>query len=456
MQIARSLRLRLLAFAVIVVAAAMVLTGLGLTALFTRHLERRFGQELDTHLRQLIGAVRFDTDGRMSLMREPADPRFARVLGGLYWQVEDRTGGQFLASRSLWNERLSLPADTGPQGEVEISRITGPRASVLIVHERTIVIAVHGADRLVRVSAAIDRAEIDPLLAGFARDVVLALGILGTALLAGFAFQIRAGLKPLSTVHNALGEIRSGAATRLATDVPEEVAPLVDEINALLAAQERELSRARDRAADLAHGLRTPLTALAGDVRRLRKRGEVGVARDISDIVQSMSRHVDRELARARIRHGGTGAATPLARTVDDLIRTLERTPDGERVRFENAVPTGMKVTIDPQDLNEILGNLMENAARHARSQVRVRAIARTEGQSFSVEDDGPGLQNPERATAALRGVKLDINGLGAGLGLAIVQDIADAYNAELKLGSAELGGLAAEIWIPLTPAARR
>lgn len=456
MRIARSLRLRLLAFAVVVVTAAMALTGLGLTALFTRHLERRIGQELDTHLLQLIGAVRFDTEGRMSLMREPADPRFARVLGGLYWQVEDRADGQFIASRSLWNERLALPAGSSPRGGVEINRITGPRASILIVHERTIVIAVHGADRLIRVSAAIDRAEIEPLLAGFKRDLMLALGILGTALLAGVAIQIRAGLKPLSTVRSALGEIRSGAATRLASDVPEEVAPLVEEINALLAAQERELGRARDRAADLAHGLRTPLTALAGDVRRLRDRGEADVARDISDIVQSMSRHVDRELARARIRHGGPGAATPLARTVDDLIRTLERTPDGERVRFENAVPTDMKVTIDPQDLNEILGNLMENAARHGRSRVCVRATAQKDAQSISVEDDGPGLQDPEKATAALRGVKLDINGPGAGLGLAIVQDIVSAYNAELKLGAAELGGLAAEIRIPLAPAAHR
>ncbi|MFD2252565.1 signal transduction histidine kinase [Pseudochelatococcus lubricantis] len=456
MQIARSLRLRLLAFAVVVLAATMVLTGLGLTALFTRHLERRVGQELDTHLRQLIGAVRFDAEGRMSLMREPADPRFMRVLGGLYWQVEDRTDDQFIASRSLWNEMLALPVEPSPQGGVEVSRITGPRNSILIVHERAIVIAVQGVDRLIRVSVAIDRAEIEPLLAGFARDLVVALGILSTVLLAGFAIQIRAGLKPLYTVRNALGDIRSGAATRLATDVPEEVAPLVEEINALLAAQERELGRARDRAADLAHGLRTPLTALAGDVRRLHDRGEVSIARDISEIVQSMSRHVDRELARARIRHGGPGAATPLARTVDDLIRTLERTPDGERVRFENTVPTEMKVTIDPQDLNEMLGNLMENAARHAQSRVRISAATGKDAQSISVEDDGPGLQDPERATAALRGVKLDINGPGAGLGLAIVQDIANAYNAELKLGSAEPGGLAAEIWIPLTHAARR
>ncbi|MFC0220372.1 sensor histidine kinase [Pseudochelatococcus lubricantis] len=456
MQIARSLRLRLLAFAVVVLAATMVLTGLGLTALFTRHLERRVGQELDTHLRQLIGAVRFDAEGRMSLMREPADPRFMRVLGGLYWQVEDRTDNQFIASRSLWNEMLALPVEPSPQGGVEVSRITGPRNSILIVHERAIVIAVQGVDRLIRVSVAIDRAEIEPLLAGFARDLVVALGILSTVLLAGFAIQIRAGLKPLYTVRNALGDIRSGAATRLATDVPEEVAPLVEEINALLAAQERELGRARDRAADLAHGLRTPLTALAGDVRRLHDRGEVSIARDISEIVQSMSRHVDRELARARIRHGGPGAATPLARTVDDLIRTLERTPDGERVRFENTVPTEMKVTIDPQDLNEMLGNLMENAARHAQSRVRISAATGKDAQSISVEDDGPGLQDPERATAALRGVKLDINGPGAGLGLAIVQDIANAYNAELKLGSAEPGGLAAEIWIPLTHAARR
>lgn len=449
MRMARSLRFRLLAFAVAVVVVAMVAAGLGLTALFARHLERRVGQELDTHLQQLVGAIRFDAQGRMSLEREPSDPRFMRVLGGLYWQVEDGAGGQRLSSRSLWNEALALPPGPVEAGAIRIHRIPGPDGAALLVHERAVIVAVQGADRLIRVSAAIDRGEIDLLRRGFARDLAPALGVLGVVLLVGFGVQIGAGLRPLDTVREALGRVRAGTASRLEADGPTEIAPLVAEVNSLLEAQEREIARARDRAADLAHGLKTPLTALASDVERLREKGETELADDIDDLAQRMSRHMDRELARARIRHGRAGARPLVARVAADIVRTLERTPDGQRVRFENAAPADMAVAVDPQDLAEMLGNLIENAARHAGSLVRVAAARQGGRDRIVVEDDGPGLKDPDRATAVLRGVRLDVSGAGAGLGLAIVQDIVAAYGGALKLEGSALGGLAAEIELP-------
>lgn len=449
MRMARSLRFRLFVFAVAVVAVAMVAAGLGLTALFARHLERRVGQELDTHLQQLVGAIRFDGAGRMSLEREPSDPRFTRVLGGLYWQVEDAAGGQRLSSRSLWNETLALPPGPVAPGAARVRRIPGPDGAALLVHERAVIVPVAQADRLVRVGVAIDRGEIDVLRRGFARDLAPALGVLGVVLLAGFAVQIGAGLRPLDTVRAALGRVRAGTARRLEADGPAEVAPLVAEVNSLLEAQEREIARARDRAADLAHGLKTPLTALAADIERLREKGETALARDIGELAQRMGRHMDRELARARIRHGRPSARPLVARVAADIVRTLERTPDGARVRFDNAAPPDMAVAVDPQDLAELLGNLIENAARHAGSLVRVTARRERGRDLLAVEDDGPGLADPDRARAVLRGVRLDVAGAGAGLGLAIVRDIADAYGGELRLERSSLGGLSAEVELP-------
>ena len=445
----QSLRLRLFALAVAVVAVAMVAAGFGLTALFTRHLERRVGQELDTHLQLLAGGLRIEGTGTLSLVREPADPRFSRVLGGLYWQIDDANTGRKLVSRSLWDSVLGLPHDELTSGSVHTHETAGPDGARLLVHEREILIKVNSVDHIIRVSVAIDRIEISQLGIGFARDLAPALGILGIVLLLGFGFQVRAGLRPLSTVQDALGAIRTGKARRLEINVPSEVEPLVNEVNSLLEAQERDMLRARDRAADLAHGLKTPLTALASSIQRLRDKDEVELANEIDEQTEKMRRHIERELVRARVRHGGVLTHVKIANCADAIIRTLKRTPAGERIEFEQSVPADMTLAVDPDDLNEVLGNLLENATRHARTLVRIGAILSLERIFISVDDDGEGLSDDSRAKALLRGVRLDSTGTGAGLGLAIAQDIVVAYGGQLELSASSLGGLQASIVLP-------
>lgn len=448
MNVVRSLRLRLLVLAGAVLVAAMVAAGFGLTALFTRHLERRVGQELDTHLQQLAGGVRLDPGGALSLAREPADPRFARVLGGLYWQVSDETTGSDLASRSLWDARLDLPRDAPPAGGVHVHDVAGPGDAALLLHERRILVPSPGGDHSIRLAVAIDRAEIRELRAGFARDLAPALAVLGAVLLGGFALQIGAGLRPLTAVRAALADVRTGRARRLDVSVPAEIAPLVGEVNSLLDAQEREMVRARDRAADLAHGMKTPLTALAGDVRKLRQRGEMEIADDIDEVAGAMRRHVERELVRARIRHGRPAALTPVADCAGAVVRVVARTPQGARVTFDLDGLGDLALAMDADDLNELLGNLVENAARNAKTRVRIVRVDHPGFAGFAVEDDGPGLPEQAREMAAGRGVRLD--GAGeAGLGLAIVADIVAANGGELRLDASELGGLAASVMLP-------
>ena len=397
----------------------------------------------------LAGGLRIDQAGALSLAREPADPRFSRVLGGLYWQIGDAATGRKLVSRSLWDGTLELPPDELSNGAVHTHETSGPDGARLLVHEREILVTANSLEHRFRISVAVDRKEISQLGIGFARDLVPALGILGAVLLLGFAFQVGAGLRPLGTVQDALGAVRSGRARRLQINGPREVEPLVSEVNSLLEAQENEMIRARDRAADMAHGLKTPLTALSASVQRLRAKGESELAAEIDEQAGRIRRHIERELARARVRHGKLTTHASVAASVAAIVRTLVQTPDGERLKIEQYVPLDMKVAVDPDDLNEILGNLIENATRHARTLVRIGTVSSKGQVSINVEDDGEGLSEEGRAKALLRGVRLDSKGNGSGLGLAITQDIVVAYGGELELSQSPLGGLSASARLP-------
>jgi signal transduction histidine kinase len=255
------------------------------------------------------------------------------------------------------------------------------------------------------------------------------------------------GLRPLDWLRRGVADIRSGQGRHLASQVPDEVKPLVDEVNALLDARERDIARSRHRAADLAHALKTPLAALVADGERLRQKGEGAIAHDIESAVDTMRRHVDRELARARLRGGvdlQRGAGTEVAPLVRSLIATLSRTQAGERLRYETAIADDVTAPFDRTDLAEVLGNLLENATRHAKAYVRVVAQVAADGLAIVVEDDGPGIAEDLRPAALARGGRLDERADGAGLGLAIVQDVLDAYGWTLQLEVSALGGLKA------------
>jgi signal transduction histidine kinase len=446
----RSLRLRLIAFAAAVVVAALIVTGISLSTLFSGHLERRIGQELDTHLNQLVGGLRIDANG-VSLFREPVDPRFAAVFGGLYWQVNDLTSQTVLRSRSLWDTYLEIPGDVLSPGETHVHDVEGPQGATLLTHEAMIVLSAPDGDHQLRVAVAIDREDITALAAGFSRDLAPVLGLLGLVLMVGFMVQIGEGLKPVHRVVAGVAAIRTGREKRLERDgAPREITPLVDEVNSLLDAQDDAIKRARDRAANLAHGLKTPLTALEGDIARLRERGEIEIADEISDVALRMRRHTDRELARARLRHGRATARVPLAPTVAAILRTLKRTPAGEALDLECEIDQSITVPIDVDDLNELIGNLAENAVRHAASRVRVSAEMDANEVVIRIGDDGPGFSTAPKSDLGSPRKREDENVHGAGLGLAIAGDILESVNGRLELDQSGLGGLEARITVPI------
>ena len=441
-----SLRLRLVAGGLVAILIALTIAGAGLTLLFERHVARTIGDDLDVYLKQLVAGIDADAQGRLVVGRPPADPRFSDPLSGLYWQVSD-DGGQVLRSRSLWDTALDLPRDEPSPGELHRHVIPGPANAQLLVSERRVLLTLGDRRAPVRVAVAADLARVSAAASHFARDLTLALGVLGLVLAAATSIQVGLGLRPLDALRRGVADVRSGQRKHLPVEVPTEVKPLVEEVNSLIDAQEGEIERSRRRAADLAHGLKTPLAALAADVALLRQRGEQEVAQAIEAVGETMSRHVDRELARARAR--GTarlrgGISTPLRPLVQSLILTLARTPAAQRLDFKTCITGEPNVPLDRTDLAEVLGNLLENAARHAKSEVRIGAD--TANAAITVEDDGPGIAPAERSRVLERGVRLDERGEGAGLGLGIVQDVLSAYGWQLILAESELGGLKAVV----------
>ncbi|WP_338693287.1 HAMP domain-containing sensor histidine kinase [Bradyrhizobium sp. 26S5] len=441
-----SLRLRLVAGGIVAILIALGIAGGALVVVFERHVSRTLAQDLDVHLKQLLANIDVDPHGKLVLTQIPVDPRFADPLSGLYWQVGD-DHGQLLRSRSLWDSAMELPADRLSPGETHQHEASGPGGQRVLVAERAVMLSADGKPVTVRLAVAEDLARVSEASSAFAKDLSIALVLLGCVLALATWIQVGVGLRPLVALRRGVADIRAGRTRYLPSSVPTEVHPLVEEVNALIDAQEHEIERSRGRAADLAHGLKTPLAALAADASRLRERGERDIARDIEAVGEAMGRHVDRELARARVRgraRGGAATSASVKPLVGSILATLSRTPEGAQVSFENLVADDLCVSLDRSDLAEVLGNLIENAARHAAGYVRITADENR--PSLVVEDDGEGIEPTHLLRVLERGTRLDERGGAAGLGLAIVKDVLDAYEWELELSKSELGGLKATI----------
>jgi signal transduction histidine kinase len=447
----RSLRYRLLAAAAGSILVALLLAGVGLAALFERHLERRLDAELEVNLRQLVGRVELSPEGRVHVAGDLADPRFEAPLGGLYWQVQDDTRPTLLRSRSLWDAVIPLPEDVLTLGEAHRHILPGPAEQMLLVRERQVIAAPDTHARRLRVAVAIDRAELDAALRAFIVDMLPYFAVLAMVLLGGAWLQVRTGLAPLERLRRGVLAVRGGSRSRLDQAYPDEVVPLVEEINELLEARDRSVERARAWTADLAHGLKTPLSALAGEAERLRAAGEGEAAERLDQLAEAMRRRVDRELIRARLRSAGPAVpcCTELAPAVRRVTRTLERTPHGERLEWQVGLPEDLRVAVQPDDLTELLGNLLDNAGKWAERRVEVTAGAEGGAVVLTVADDGPGVPAGERERLGGRGVRLDEQTPGHGLGLAIVRDILEAYGGELSFGRSPAGGLSVQIRLP-------
>jgi signal transduction histidine kinase len=435
-----SLRLRLLLAGAVSIVVALAIAAYGLTLLFERHVERRVDAELGVYLNQLAAHLERAADGQITLAARPGDPRFEVPLSGLYWQIVHEQKGTVLRSRSLWDSDLALPAEDHVDDQIHHHRITGPGDTELYLLQRRIELPPRIGGGTARIAVAWNTAEVAKAVRGFALDLTPLLTIIGLLLTIAAWVQVTIGLKPLSTIRTRLTAIRSGASNTLGSGFPDEVRPLAQEIDDLIAARDAELERAKTRAGDLAHGIRTPLQVLQSEIEKLAKDGHTAVALNLSTVTRAMQRTVERELARVRLSAPHRGAEADIGEVVDQVVRVVQRTPDGERLDWIVEVPDGLKAPIDPDDLSEAVGNLIENAARHARHAVTITGGRKDTASIVTVADDGPGIPEDRLTEALRRGGRLDERGSGAGLGLAIVTDIVESWGGTLVLENADPG----------------
>lgn len=439
----RSLRLRLLLGAALAIFIALLLSWWVMSLLFERHIERRVVDDLRREGGQLVAGLKISADGVPQLETPPADPRFEQPASGLYWQLSG--DGGVLRSRSLWDDVLpTAPRIDEQRWQARIA--DGPFEQQVLLLERIVRLTQDGPR--IRVQLACDEMALRSAREEFARELGLFLLLLWLVLSAAAAAQVQLGLRPLSRVRNELSALLRNPTARLNAAHPREIEPLTQAINALADAREKDLLRARRRAGDLAHSLKTPLAALAAQSRRAREAGADVAADGIDRAITAMNAVVESELSRARaaaIRQGNSAPASSPHEVAERIVGVVERTEAGARLLIDIALPDSLRAPLAADDLAELLGALIENAVRHARRRVLIGGRRDGERLCLTIEDDGTGIDG-DIERALVRGGRLDEAGNGHGLGLAIARDIAEASGAVLTLSRSELGGLCVTI----------
>lgn len=450
MSVRGSLRARLLAGSVVWILGALTVTGCVLGDLFRRHVEERFEAELRIHLDQLTASIELAPDAGPRLRADLSDPRLRKPLSGLYWQVDREGGGAargVLRSRSLWDATLAVPADGPRDGEVHVHRIDGPDRERLVMMERIVKPEEVVAQPLRLIVAADERGMTSPVRE-FVGLLVIALGVLAAGVIAAVLLQVSVGLAPLKRLRAQLAEVRDGRSRRLEGVFPNEVRPLVDELNAVLQHDAEVVERARTQAGNLAHAIKTPLAVLGNAA--LREEGPL--ARLVADQVATAQRQVDYHLARARAAAATQvpGLRSALRPAVEGLVRVMRRVHAERNLHFAiEAIPDDAAFRGEEQDLQEMLGNLIDNACKWARREVGVSVAVREGEVAIVIDDDGPGLPSDAREAMFARGARADEEMPGSGLGLGIVRDLAQLYGGRIELGQAPAGGLRAALFLP-------
>lgn len=436
--ITRSLRWRLLLGAAGAILLALGVAWVFMTLLFERHLERRLEAELTRDALALVANLSLSADGRATVEGGPADPRLQTPASGYYWQVSTPAGEN--GSRSLWDAELPASTDVPADGW-RLRHARGPFDQSLAVLERRLEMDPGAVPVIVRLAQ--DTGPLRSARAEFGRELAVFLVLLWGVLSAAAWIQVALGLRPLGRVRGELATLRDSARQRLPEASLRELQPLVDAINALADAREHDLERARRRAGDLAHGLKTPLAALVAQSRRAREAGAPAAADGMDRAIAAIAGTIDAELARTRLATiSGDGGRADLHAAVERLVNVLEHTERGGELAFAIDIPAGLAVAIPAEHLSELLGAVLENAVRHARRQVRVSAADDAGELQVRIEDDGPGIASEQMRQALVRGGRLDESGSGTGLGLAIARELAEASGGRIELGSSALGGL--------------
>lgn len=437
----------MIGLAVVWAVAAMVAAGFALQYLFTVNLERSTRRDMEAALSRLA-AVIVPAAGEPQLSGALPDPRYETPFGGRYWQIESLDDGSVARSRSLWDHVLDVPAV-----ENELYHGEGPEGRHLIMLTQRLKIedAAVGT-RTYRVTVAEDHQPIHDAAQQFGQDASQVLLLLGGLIILAAWLHARFGLMPIDRVKAALEAVRRGERAHLEGTFPTELGPLVQEVNGLLEAREEMMERARSRAADLAHGLKTPLAAIHGIAERLRDKGNDAEADMLQDLSFEMSERVDYQIriAALRVRTSAHSTRSSLNAAVLRTLTVLKKTGRGEALHWGAELSDECWVDIHRQDLMELVGITLENAAKWAASRVIIRSKQDGANAILEICDDGPGIPQDQLKSLGTRGVRLDETLPGSGLGLAIAAEILRINHGTIAFDRAQIGGLVVTLELPL------
>jgi signal transduction histidine kinase len=452
-----SLAVRLFFSASSWVVVILTITGFVLSSVYKNATERAFDRRLNLYLRTLIAEVATPDEPPDRQFQSLGEPLFELPLSGWYWQITrtDTEKPDLRASRSLWDKKLPKLTDTGidlSAAGTRVAYVDGPEGQSLRMVERPVDL---GADGKFLVSVAGDAAEIFDETRTFDYYLGGTFAALSVVLVLTTIFQVRFGLAPLKRISESIADIRSGRAERLEGEFPVEIAPLARETNALIEANREIVERARTHVGNLAHAIKTPLSVILNEASAHAPDPFAAKVLEQADMMRDQVAH---HLERARIAARPTivGTVTEVAPAIEALRRTMEKIHRDRDVEITVEADPQAKFRGERQDLEEMAGNLVDNACKWAASQVFIEVLVEPPAKAASgpmlrivVDDDGRGLSAAEREQASRRGQRLDESKPGSGLGLSIVVDLAALYGGSLTLGSAPIGGLRAELVLP-------
>ena len=437
-----SLTRRMIGIAALWIGVLLLTGGFALDRLLATSIVRNFDDQLTYVLNGMIAASEIGPDGEVRFNRPPADQRFIEPYSGVYFQVSG-SGADTFPSRSLWDRRLRV-SDGHFDLQPHIYDSNEFSSEPLRIAERDVILP--GSEVRWRFQVAQSREMIDNQIRELRSTLFWSFAALGAGLLVLAALQTIYGLWPLRRVQREVAAIRSGMKQRISDTFPTEIQPMTEEINQLLAHSEEQAEEARRHAGNLAHALKTPLTVITNAATADSPDLDNTVIREAS----VMRRQVDHHLARARAigRRASAQARARVWESVEAVQRAVDRLYEGVTVDI-----TGDRradVRVERQDLDEMVGNLVENAAKYGHGRVFITVENHERTVDIVVEDDGPGIPEGERVSIFDRGARLDTGKPGTGLGLAIVRDVADIYGGRVSLEQSEdLGGLLARLTLP-------
>jgi signal transduction histidine kinase len=429
-----------------------------LVSLYTDAVEVNFDIRLNQYLENLIA----DTSPSSGIeIVEPSnlgEPLFSIPSSGWYWEIRSQDGTPLnFKSISLVSESLTLPSQAGiapSESESRKAYLKGPLDQPLRILEREITISQGNQQQRYIYAVAGDAVEIEDIVADFTAMLTIAFSVLGAGLLIATFFQVRYGLRPLRDISEELAAIRSGKASRLEGDPPEEIQPLQEELNALIQSNQAIIERARTHVGNLAHALKTPLSVITNEARER----DDEFAEKIAGQAELMREYITHHLSRAQVaaRVSIVGGVTDVNETLSSLTNTLSRIYSEQNLNFTVDCPEDIKFRGEKQDLQEMVGNLLDNACKWAKSEVSIQVKLAKDVKSAStrniivfVDDDGPGLNESQLAAVVSRGKRLDETKPGSGLGLSIVADLSEMYYGSFVLQQAPAGGVRAKLSLP-------